>query len=277
MAIPSFFIHNMNYASLNELILDTKQLLRSINRNEVSLVVGIPRSGMIPATIIACELQKPMIVASETTVIPPDTKGIVLVVDDSVANGSKMGSILNGLKAPADAKIVRAAIYSTRTNSRHVDMYARVIRLPRFFEWNMWTHPKITLTALDMDGVLCEDPTVPDDDGEAYVEAITNAKPLHLPKYKVALIATGRLERWRSITEKWLRQNNVSFEKLVMSSHNTSNERRKAKDVPYMKAQAYASSKALLFVESEDRQAQRIHNACGLPVLSLGKGVVYRK
>ncbi|MGH9423649.1 MAG: phosphoribosyltransferase, partial [Thermoanaerobaculia bacterium] len=49
----------MNYRSINDLVLRVRELLPQVPR-DVDLVVGIPRSGLLPATVIALALEKPV-------------------------------------------------------------------------------------------------------------------------------------------------------------------------------------------------------------------------
>ena len=54
-----------------------------------------------------------------------------------------------------------------------------------------------------------------------------------------------------------------------MQAFATAAERRAAGDYGRWKGEVYAGSDALLFVESSEAQARRIHEVSGRPVLSL--------
>ena len=206
------------------------------------------------------------------------TGGTILLIDDSIATGGEMKKAAKSIVLPQGCKLLKAAVYSsvaTEDFKGGIDFCHEVVSCPRVFEWNVWSHHKIYYSMVDMDGILCLDPPVPDDDGPAYEDAIRNAVLLHVPKYELAGIATGRLERWRGITEEWLAKNGITYRALHMSQHATSRDRRRARDVPSMKAKAYMESTAKLFIESEDRQARRICAESNRPVLSLPAGILH--
>ncbi|MDD2559519.1 MAG: phosphoribosyltransferase, partial [Bacteroidales bacterium] len=85
-------------ADLNEIIL--KRL--SIIPHDINLIVGIPRSGMLPANMLALYLNKPLSdidsflnwhiykAGERGQFFTPDTQSKVLVVDDSISTGSAM-------------------------------------------------------------------------------------------------------------------------------------------------------------------------------------------
>lgn len=268
----------MNYVSLNKLVKDTQLLIASLPRQEITGVIGIPKSGMLPASIIACELRVPLAQLGGSFWKNEPAKGAILLVDDSAATGGQMDRAFNSIVLPEGCKLMTAVVYTSafpKDFNRMVDFSQEIVHRPRIFEWNIWSHRKIWYTMVDLDGVLCLDPPVPDDDGPAYEEAIRNAVLLHVPKYEIFGIATGRLERWRGITEEWLKKNGILYRSLHMSQHATAMERRRARDVPSMKAKAYTESGAKLFIESEDRQAKRICAESNKPVLSLSTGIIY--
>ena len=105
------------------------------------------------------------------------------------------------------------AVYVTSESVESVDVYARKMEFPRVFEWNLFHHPRQMLeTWLDMDGVLCRDPTPEEnDDGDRYLDFIRNARPLFLPSVPVRGVVTSRLEKYRAATEGWLQRHKVKF------------------------------------------------------------------
>jgi uncharacterized HAD superfamily protein len=135
--------------------------------------------------------------------------------------------------------------------------------------------------ATDFDGVLCRDPDVPDADSgpalEKYRQWLVNAVPLHLPRrHPTRLIVTGRLERWRSETEAWLRKWGVTWERLVMHPATTASARNAAGDVAQMKAREYRASRCGFFLESDPAQAEVIHRLSGKPVICPPTGKVWQ-
>jgi uncharacterized HAD superfamily protein len=122
---------------------------------------------------------------------------------------------------------------------------------------------------MDMDGVLCIDPThEQNDDGKKYIRFIENAKPLYIPSYKIYAIVTSRLEKYRNKTEEWLKINNVHYEYLYMLDLPNAQVRRQMKIHAAFKAEIYSKLKnTRLFIESEPQQARSIAELSGKPCI----------
>jgi uncharacterized HAD superfamily protein len=256
---------------------------------DVVAVIGVPRSGMIPATMLATEMHVPLGATGSDTVYggsriegAPCRKindlgpGTVVIIDDSVNGGRTMAA---ARKRSAELirrhNIICASVYIRRRSNAPVDFYGRSIRGARLFEWNLFNHRHLSRAMVDMDGVLCRDPRVTDDDSEGYQRALDHAFPLHVPSVPVRAIVTCRLERWRTVTQRWLEINGIRYGQLIMSPCRTAAQRRKAGDYGGYKAKHYIRSNARLFIESSDRQARRIAAVSGRPVLSLESKVIY--
>ena len=138
-----------------------------------------------------------------------------------------MKDVLNNLAS--QVKVFYAAIYVTEQAKQLVDFYFDECPLPRVFEWNIMDHIVLSNACVDMDGVLCRNPTPEEnDDGEKYVKFIQTAKPLFIPQHKIKAIVTCRLEKYRELTEQWLKAHGVKYDKLYMMSYKTAAERRMA-------------------------------------------------
>lgn len=263
----------MNYRSFADM---NTAIVANLHKfpHDVDLVVGVPRSGMLPANILALYLNKPftsveqysngVIYANGSRLIDRSEIRKILVVDDSVSSGSAMTAakeLLNG--TPAEK--VYAAVYVTPKGSRLVDIYCEVVKQPRLFQWNVFNTQRIEHAMFDMDGVLCADPAI-DDDGEQYIREITNAKPLYIPKYTIDTIVTCRLEKYRAITEKWLQDHGVQYKHLVMLDLPTRSARLKWGRHGKWKGERYAQSNNTLFYESSLHQARQIKTVTDKPV-----------
>lgn len=110
----------------------------------------------------------------------------------------------------------------------------------------------------DLDGVLCKDPTVPPG-SQAYLDFLNSVPLLQNTNNEYAEIVTGRTEEYRSITERWLRKNNVSYSKLLMKPTCLAG----VANTPKFKADHYKKSKACLFIESCPIQAKEIAKLSG--------------
>lgn len=167
-------------------------------------------------------------------------------------------------------ELVYMAVYAVEKATSLVDVYADICPQPRFFQWNYMYHPGLLPQAcLDIDGVLCVDPTAEEnDDGEKYRQFILNARPLFVPNDKVKALVTSRLEKYRPETERWLAENGVKYEKLYMLDLPSREERIRRGVHASFKAEIYKKLKdAHLFIESNPLQAAEIRRLSGKPVI----------
>jgi uncharacterized HAD superfamily protein len=210
--------------------------------------------------------------------------GKLLVVDDTVYRGSAIVQARATLK---DALF--AAVYVRPEAAGVVDFHAELLPSPHLCEWNLFNNGTVAGQAAnpifgaglatDFDGILCEEPQVPDaDDGpglERYRQWLINARPGSLlpRKHPIPLIVTGRLERFRAETEEWLKRHRVKWDKLVMHPADKASER---KNVGEWKGRIFAESRCGFFVESDPRQAPTIAEVSGKPVICPVQEKVYR-
>jgi hypothetical protein len=175
----------------------------------VTRVIGVPRSGMIPAAAIATKLQLPLFavcgdnvvhVGHGTRISEVRSGGASLLVDDTVHSGFSMQRSLEKVKA--DGEIITAAVYTT--HPRRTDLYQSVLPTPHLLEWNLFNGPFAAFLSFDMDGILCHNPPRSED-------------PLYLARHsQIAAIITARLEEHRGVTEQWLAKYGVRYSKLHM-------------------------------------------------------------
>lgn len=269
----------MNYRTYADMALHIKQILPKIS--DVDLIVGIPRSGMVPAYMIGAFLNRYVCSLDEFISGISCSKGErairerpvkkVLVVDDSVNDGGAMRRARERLQEKEkEFELVYMAVYVVEKAVGLVDVYADICPQPRFFQWNYRYHPGLLPWAcLDIDGVLCVDPTAEEnDDGEKYRQFILNARPLFVPNDKVKALVTSRLEKYRPETEQWLAENGVKYEKLYMLDLPSKEERIRRGAHALFKAEIYKKLKdARLFIESNPQQAAEIYRLSGKPVV----------
>lgn len=266
-----------NIADLNKIIL---KRLNIIPRN-IDLIVGVPRSGMLPANLLALYLNRPYTdihsfmnghiykAGARGQFFDAKQYKNVLVVDDSVASGAAMDEVRENLKPfEKDFNFKYAVVYMAPGKEHTVDYFFETVPLPRYFQWNIMNHTTLEKACFDIDGVLCVDPR-PDqnDDGEKYIEFLKTAEPLFIPGSKIGTIVTSRLEKYRKYTEDWLAKYNVKYKKLVMLDLPDMKARQKANNHGSFKAQEYKNSQYILFIESEMHQALEINRLTGKPVL----------
>lgn len=264
-------------------------LSRTIRENihklphDIDAVVGVPRSGMIPAYLIGLYLNKPVLsiasfleaqargadYASEagarSKYIRTDRSNKVLVVDDSYRRGEAHRKVIQQLAAVEDVEFLHAAIYTTAEGVDNLDFWCEVLPSRRLFEWNVFHHKTLENAALDIDGVLCQDPPV-DDDGPQYLAYIRNAIPRFIPSTPVKMLVTCRLEKYRAATEAWLAEQGIRYEKLVMLNLPDKATRMKWGRHGFYKGEVYEKSDCNLFIESSLREALQIVEATRKPV-----------
>ncbi len=270
----------MNYRSVADLNADARRLAHRLPK-DIDLIVGIPRSGLLAANLICLHLDRPMtdvdglcsgrlLQTGHRFEAVQDLGDVdrVLVVDDSVASGQQMSetkSRIRGEDLPYD--IDYAAIYISPEGYRHVDHWADVVERHRVFEWNMMHHPLLENFCVDIDGVLCRDPTDEEnDDGERYREFIRTVDPRVVPSKHIGWLVTSRLEQYREETEAWLADHGIEYGELVMMDHPNAEARREAGDHGRFKAEVYDETGAELFIESSHWQSVEITKATGKPV-----------
>ena len=258
-------------------------------------VVGIPRSGMLPATAIATHLHLPLFELtssgelrqlSSTRNAIPSREGRLLVIDDT----AYMGSAIKVARSRIQQKAVFAAVFVRPEVSDVVDIYGSILPSPHLLEWNLFNNGVLVGeahnpvfrngVATDFDGVLCLDPDVPDaDDGpglDRYREWLINAKPRHLlPRSRpIPLIITARLERFRAETEDWLRKWGIKWNRLVMHPAERASQRG---DVAFWKSDILERSGCGFYLESHDDQAKRINEYSGVPTICPDSERVHHK
>jgi len=264
-------------SNLNQIIL--KRL--SIIPRDFDLIVGIPRSGMLPANLLALYLNKPYTDLNSFLnghIYKAGARGQffdikefkkILVVDDSIASGSAILKCKESLKDYGEEfSISYCAIYVIPGKEKMVDYYFETVPLPRYFQWNIFNHTTLEKICFDIDGVLCIDPSEDqNDDGPKYIDFILNAPPLYIPGSKIGTIVTSRLEKYRPQTETWLKNNNVKYNKLVMLDLPNKEARQKANSHGDHKAKTYKENGYILFIESSLSQAVEINKITKKPVL----------
>ncbi|WP_404477826.1 phosphoribosyltransferase [Novosphingobium sp. BL-52-GroH] len=192
-----------------------------------------------------------------------------LVIDDTCRTGASIREARAKL-AHLDCRITYAAVYGAQERPADVDLVCATVPEPRVFEWNVLHHPIVSRSCFDIDGVLCVDPTEPqNDDGAAYLDFLMTAVPLHRPRREIAMLVTSRLEKYRRPTEEWLRRHGVRYRELRMLDLPDAATRRRLGTHGSFKAEVYRESSNALFVESELPQARDIARLSGKPVLSL--------
>lgn len=264
----------MNIVSYQTFYSAIDTLCYAISKSNVKIdaIVPIMRSGMIPAYKIAEKLHLPILIGdtlhggSRLGNINKQVRNILLIEDSfntgqSMAKEYKRYSNIKGVE-----NVYTASVIVSPLGTKQLDFWSLPVDQPRIFEWNMFHTMNTSKIMFDMDGVICINPRVYDNDGVSYQKEIKDIPSLFVPTYPVHSIVTNRIERWRPETEAWLEKKRVKYSKLIMQQYNTAVERRLNSDPGEYKAKHYADSDAVLFIESDVNQAKKIYDITKRPV-----------
>jgi orotate phosphoribosyltransferase len=159
------------------------------------------------------------------------------------------------------------AVYVTQESTGLVDYWHEIVSLPRVFEWNIMNHEVLGRACIDIDGVLCRDPSAEEnDDGALYQHFLAKVRPLIVPRREIGWLVTCRLEKYRALTEEWLRDNGIRYRELLMMDLPDKASRQAAGKHAVFKAMHYRKTGARLFIESSVEQAFEIARLTGKDV-----------
>lgn len=269
------------YADMSKLI---KKNISVLQEKKIDLIVGISKHGMIPAYMIALYLNKNCCThealinnqdlktgitrkTKDTLTYPMEAKHILLVKDFSCSTTSANQLLQQITETMMDTKTTVVSIYSGEKTRDDIDIFFEYIPRPQVFEWTIFDDNHTNNSCFDIDGVLCTDPSLDqDDDGEKYKDFLINAPPLIKPMGKINYLVTSRLEKYRAETEIWLKKNDIEYGSLIMLNLPTLEERRRLDINAIHKAEAYKDSGENLFYESSRKEAIKIHELTKKPV-----------
>ena len=235
----------MQYRSVTDM---NATIARNLHRlpGDIDLVVGIPRSGILAANLVSLTANIQMTDLDSFVAGKVFSSGItkrsaalgrsmsemrrILVIDDSINGGSAMREAR--VKAAASGidreRLIFAAVYGSYERYEETDFVFEVVPQPRLFQWNLMHHKFLEQSCVDIDGVLCFDPSDDEnDDGAAYLRFLADARPLHVPTRRIGALVTSRLEKYRPQTEAWLAARGIEYDELVMLDLPSKEERQR--------------------------------------------------
>ena len=268
-------------------------LSRTIHSNigkipsDIEIVVGVPRSGLLAANIIALAMNRPLASLDEflegrilhsghrkSFAVKCENPGEarVLLVEDALSTGTALREVrekISGVLKPENVTIL--CVYGADDAPDLCDVVLETFERPMMFEWNFLHHPHLRHCCVDIDGVLCRDAQwTEDDDGPKYREFLAEAEPLMVPSKRVGWLVTSRLEKYRSQTEDWLRRHEVDYGELIMLDlPDVATRRRLSASAPFKGEVFKGLTSSKLFIESSLKEARRIARISGKPCLSI--------
>lgn len=283
----------MFFRSINDM---NMTILRNLSMvpQDIDLVVGIPRSGLLAANMLALYLNKPitdldgllegrMLSKGKRVVTNFDDDIIgsakkILIFDDCISRGTEINKAKKRIEeAGLSDRVIYGCVFSFPENPHLADIVMEIIPRPMCFQWSCMYTPELSLMCVDIDGILCQDcPKEQDDDGEKYLEFLENATPLFIPTYEIRWLVTSRLEKYREHTERWLAKHNIPYKELIMLDADSNAERQRDGAHWKFKADFYKSQKdAWLFIESDPYSASEISKAAGKPSMCPVSAAMY--
>jgi len=256
-------------------------------------IVGVARSGIFPASFLSTISNSRLISYENKNGTITDLKGgmrtdgvygnndskNIYILDDSCYTGRAMKYAKSRIQRQfKDKNIITMALYSRREPYEvgMVDYVSRVLH-DHYFEWNIFASPMCKRVCIDFDGILCRDfRPHEDDDGETYLNTLQNMSLDRVrpqSKWPVDII-TARLEKWRKPTEDWLKKNKINYGNLIMAPWNNISERFN-NDIASWKAEKFKESNKMLYIESDHRQAIKIHLESGKEVIHYNSGRLF--
>ena len=260
----------VSYKQLNEWILE---FIKTIP-NKFDLIVGIPRCGLVFASILSAKFGRPLTVPDSYWMwkSPLPNLGInsILICDDAISSGQQMDMAIKMIHIRYPNAKIEIAVVIKHLNSV-VDYYHKITDDPKLFEWSL-VHFKSGKLACDIDGVICNDLPVGFEEEispEGYEDHIKNAIPQFIPQYTIDTIVSCRVERWRKETEKWLQKVGIKYEQLKLwDIEKPANRIGKWADY---KIEEIGNANIDYVFESNWEQTQRIYEALKIPVLCFEK------
>lgn len=242
----------------------------------VDCIIGVARSGVSVASIVAMVTHKPLFILRQSFCDIIDSGhgwrlanqaagANAVLIDDTVMTGSSFQKNLP-IAYSMFKNVITAACYVNPATTWHPDLFVEHLPWPHLLEWNLFNSVFTTSMAVDFDGILCHDcPPECDDDGPKYREWMDRVKPLYpIRNRPIPLIVTARLEKYRSQTETWLMKNGIHAKRIEMGPWGSNRERAMA-SISQFKAShfvEFSNSRVAveppLFVESDAVQAREI-------------------
>ncbi|MEO8466246.1 MAG: phosphoribosyltransferase [Gammaproteobacteria bacterium] len=266
------------FVSYAQMVADATAWARSGDFDDIAAVIGVPRSGAVPASIIAlhrnvhvlqlADLSRPIAAPAIRRGGRELPAGPVMVIEDTVRSGKTVTALRRRLGAHTKCgrDIVYGSLYVRETSKHVVDRSGVVIPRYSVFQWN-WQHVSgMGSMLLDMDGVLYPE-SLPADSPAA--------RPLFVPTFQPRAVVTGRGDHLRPETHAWLRRYGISCPVHMMPSRPL--DRELLGGPAGFKAGVYSKDdEAQLFVESDWSQARAIAGLSGKPVLCTENWKLYR-
>jgi orotate phosphoribosyltransferase len=268
------------FVTLEDMVVWTREWIKTFPE-DYDIIVGIPRGGLMLASMIALKLGKPLSTPEQfrdgqywmgSHVEEKYKKNEfynVLLVDDNVGSERTIEEPARMIRSShKNIKVTKAALIVNEDAVKYVDLYFKALHAyPPVGEWK-FMGKKRGILAVDMDGVICEDcPPLVDMGEKLYTEWLRNAKPYLIPNFEIDYIVSNRLEKYRPETEEWLARHKVFYNKLILWDI-PSKEERNGKFIEH-KVDVLLKIKPTEYWESSYEQAKKIWETTKIPTICI--------
>jgi orotate phosphoribosyltransferase len=162
------------YFTTRDLVSATYDLLARLPP-EIDAVAAVPRSGLLPAGVIATHLHIPLWSVAAGRYVPlgtgmrmdtaagsrPRAEGpprCIAIIDDTAWSGTAIERAARAVhEAVPAARLVRGVPFAHPQALRHLDYCAATYGGYHFLEWNLFNCGHTPFIATDLDGILCRD------------------------------------------------------------------------------------------------------------------------
>lgn len=263
----------LNYRNYLDLSNCIKSNIHKIQKYD--LFVGVPRSGLLVANLMALLLNKPVCTVQEMANGLPPQNGFsrkiddkkfynnVLVVDDSVNTGKSINYVKEIFKNKGiDADY--CAVYSTSEAIKHVDIVFEIVEKPRIFQWNYFNNSIINSSAVLFEHIFLSGIKCPKNTNE--LECIlTSIQPVLLKNVKIGMIFTGYNKNAADLIINWLNKYNIEFNQVLFCDSKNLFSRI---DYKYFKEKKSDFSKIKLMLLGSDYLANKVSSLLNVPCMS---------
>ena len=255
-------------------------ILRNLPKlpRDIDIVVGVPRSGMLVANLIALYLDLPFTDLDsfiDGRTYRTGRRGAlhgsktghmvkVLIVDDSIGSGHEMISIKKQLQNSKkdNHEYVFLAAYSMPDSHHHAD-YVFEILPAHCFQWNIMNHPRVERSIVELDSLLWAPSRTEHESRQASLNLFDLTAAIR-PSREIGTLITRYTEDERAKVYEWLEINHIKYRQLVMNKATASSS------VAYnrFKSHMIRESSSTLFFEGSNDSASYISTLAGRPVFS---------
>ncbi|CAM3892478.1 phosphoribosyltransferase [Alkalicoccus chagannorensis] len=263
----------MIYRSYEDADTLLRQQLHRIRPMKPDTIVGIPRSGMIPAYMLGALLHAPVI-DLQTFLENPEEGGRILLVDDCIGTGGSLRQVLEAIPANVHSRLRTCCLYSNQPERTDVDLFLEYLPRVAVYEWNIMHCFIVREAVFSLRALLT---SMPKAAAAEKIEACCRySRPKIIPAEPIHTLLCPLPEASRSSVEAWLAYYGIQVRQLVFQP-----EQKQSSKAGSWEAQVYRKSGAELFVAGSVEEAEAVFARSGRPVFSteanrlFSRGILY--